>query len=73
MRGDLQKLPKVADITTDFKTNIATFKIPKDTKKAELTAKLEEYAKKNKHMKDWSYLDDGQGGTDKKDKAEKTS
>jgi hypothetical protein len=63
VRSDLEKLPAVKDITTDFKTNIATFKLPKDSK-VELKAKLDEFAKTNKHMKDWTFMDDGKGGTD---------
>jgi hypothetical protein len=65
VRSDLQKLQSVSDITTDFKTNIATFKLPKDSK-LDLTAKLTEFAKTNKHVKGWTYLDDGHGGTDGK-------
>lgn len=65
MRGDLEKLPGIKDITTDIKTNIATFKLPKDAK-VDLKAKLTEFAKTNQHMKDWSFIDDGLGGTDGK-------
>ena len=74
MRGDLEKLPGIKDIQTDIKATVATFKLPKDSK-VDLKAKLTEFAKTNKHMKDWSFIDDGQGGTDgkggkgKKDKA----
>ena len=65
MRSDLKKLQSVSDITTDFKTNIATFKLPKDSK-LDLNAKLAEFAKTNEHMKGWTFLDDGLGGTDGK-------
>ena len=71
MRSDLKKLQSISDITTDPKTNIATFKLPKDSK-LDLTAKLTEFAKTNKHVKGWTYVDDGHGGTDGKGgKAEK--
>ena len=65
MRSDLKKLESVSDITTDPKTYIATFKLPKDSK-LDLTAKLTEFAKTNEHVKGWTYLDDGHGGTDGK-------
>ena len=55
MRGDLQKLPGITDITTDIKTNIATFKI--GMQPDALKTKLEEYAKTNEHMKDWSFME----------------
>ena len=70
MRSYLEKLPAVKDITTDFKTNIATFKLPKDSK-VELKAKLDEFAKTNKHMKDWTFIDDGKGGKGKGGKSAK--
>ena len=68
MRGDLEKLPGVSDIKTDHKATTASFKIA-DEKLADqkaLKAKLDEFAKTNKHMKDWSFIDDGLGGTDGK-------
>ena len=65
MRSDLKKVESVSDITTDPKTHIATFKLPKDSK-LDLTAKLTEFAKTNEHMKGWTYLDDDQGDTDGK-------
>jgi hypothetical protein len=65
VRSDLQKLEGVSDITTDFKTKIATFKLPKDSK-LNLRTKLTEFAKTNKHMKGWSFMDPGKGATDGK-------
>ena len=55
MRSDLEKLKGIKDITTDFNTHVATFKIamPKD----ELKKKLDAFAKSNEHMKDWSFMD----------------
>jgi len=55
VRSDLVKLKGVKDITTDFNTHVATFKIamPHD----ELKKKLDEFAKTNEHMKDWSFMD----------------
>ena len=55
MRSDLEKLQGIKDITTDFKTNIATFKI--DMPQADLKKKLDGFAKTNEHMKDWSFMD----------------
>jgi hypothetical protein len=65
VRSDLQKLPEITDITTDIKTFVATFKLPKDSK-VDLKAKLTEFAKTNQHIKGWSFIDDGKGGTDGK-------
>jgi len=62
VRSDLEKLTGIKDITTDFKTNVATFKIAMP--QADLKKKLDEFAKKNEHMKDWSFMDP------KKDKKE---
>jgi hypothetical protein len=55
VRSDLEKLQGIKDITTDFKTNIATFKIAMP--QGDLKKKLDEFAKKNEHMKDWSFMD----------------
>ena len=55
MRSDLEKLQGIKDITTDFKTNIATFKIAMP--QADLKKKLDGFAKTNEHMKDWSFMD----------------
>jgi hypothetical protein len=55
VRSDLEKLQGVKDITTDFKTNVATFKIAMP--QGDLKQKLDEFAKKNEHMKDWSFMD----------------
>jgi hypothetical protein len=66
VRSDLQKLPSVSDITTDFTTHIATFKLPKDSK-LDLKAKLTEFAKTNEHMKGWTFIDDAAGGKGGKD------
>ena len=55
MRSDLEKLQGIKDITTDFKTNVATFKIAMP--QGDLKKKLDEFAKKNEHMKDWSLMD----------------
>lgn len=65
MRGDLEKIPGIKDIKTDIKATEASFKLPKDSK-VDLKAKLTEFAKTNKHMKGWSFIDDGQGGKNKK-------
>ena len=55
MRSDLQKLPGITDITTDIEKNVATFKIA--IQQDALKTKLEEYAKTNEHMKDWSFME----------------
>jgi hypothetical protein len=55
VRSDLEKLNGIKDITTDFKTNVATFKIAMP--QADLKKKLDEFARKNEHMKDWSFMD----------------
>ena len=55
MRSDLEKLQGIKDITTDFKTNVATFKIAMP--QADLKKKLDGFAKTNEHMKDWSFMD----------------
>lgn len=55
MRSDLEKLTGIKDINTDIKKTEATFKIAMD--KAELKKKLDEFAKKNEHMKDWSFIE----------------
>jgi hypothetical protein len=55
VRSDLQKLPGITDITTDFEKLQATFKIGMEQN--ELKAKLEEYAKTNEHMKGWSFME----------------
>jgi len=55
VRSDLEKLQGIKDITTDFNTHVATFKIA--MAKDELKKKLDEFAKKNEHMKDWSFMD----------------
>jgi hypothetical protein len=65
VRSDLKKLESISDITTDFNTHIATFKLPKDSK-LDLKARLTEFAKTNEHMKGWTFLADGHGGTDGK-------
>ena len=57
MRSDLEKIKGIKDITTDFKTNEATFKVAMP--KAELKKQLDEYAKKNEHMKGWSFMEPG--------------
>ena len=70
MRGDLEKLPGVSDIKTDHKATTASFKIA-DEKLADqkaLKAKLDEFAKTNKHMKDWTFLEDDASAKDGKDK-----
>ena len=54
MRSDLEKLPGIKDITTDIKATEATFKIAMP--QGELKKKLDEFAKSNKHMKDWSFM-----------------
>lgn len=60
MRGSLEKIDSVSDIKTDHKTLKASFKIAdaKMDQKA-LKAKLDELAKNNKHMKDWSFDEEG--------------
>jgi hypothetical protein len=55
VRSDLEKLPGIKDITTDFKTNVATFKIAMP--QGDLKKKLDGFAKTNEHMKDWSFMD----------------
>ena len=57
MRGDLEKIPGIKDITTDITTNIATFKAP--TPQPELKTKLDEFAKTNEHMKGWTFAEPG--------------
>lgn len=68
MRSDLEKLEGVSDITTDVPTTIATFKLAKPDK--DLKAKLDEFAKTNEHMADWSFIEEKDG---KKKDAEKKS
>jgi hypothetical protein len=70
VRSDLQKLDGVSDITADFNTRIYTFKLPKDSK-LNLRAKLSEFAKTNKHMKGWSFMDPGKGAPADKGKGGK--
>ena len=55
MRSDLEKLPGIKDITTDIQKNEATFKIA--MAQPELKKKLDEFAKKNEHMKNWSFME----------------
>ena len=55
MRSDLVKLPGITDITTDIEKLQATFKIGMEHDA--LKTKLEEYAKTNEHMKDWSFME----------------
>lgn len=55
MRSDLEKLQGIKDINTDIKKTEATFKIAME--KAELKKKLDEFAKKNEHMKGWSFIE----------------
>ena len=55
MRSDLEKLPGIKDITTDIKKTEATFKIA--MAQPELKKKLDEFAKKNEHMKNWSFME----------------
>ena len=55
MRSDLEKLNDIKDITTDFMTNVATFKIAMP--QADLKKKLDEFAKTNEHMKGWTFMD----------------
>ena len=55
MRSDLEKLPGIKDITTDYMKTEASFKIA--MAQPELKKKLDEFAKANKHMKDWSFMD----------------
>ncbi len=59
MRSDLEKLPGVADIKTDIENTTATFKLAMNdqNKDMDLKAKLDEFAKTNEHMKDWSFLE----------------
>ena len=61
MRGDLEKIPGIKDITTDFTTNIATFKVA--TPQPELKATLDGFAKTNEHMKDWTFVEPKSGGS----------
>jgi len=55
VRSDLEKLNGVKDITTDFTTHVATFKVA--TPQPELKKKLDAFAKTNEHMKDWTFMD----------------
>lgn len=55
MRSDLEKIKGIKDITTDFKTTIATFKIAMS--QADLKKELDAYAKKNEYLKNWSFMD----------------
>ena len=55
MRSDLEKLKDIKDITTDFNTHVATFKIAMP--QADLKKKLDEFAKTNEHMKGWTFMD----------------
>ena len=55
MRSDLEKIKGIKDITTDIKKLEATFKIAMP--KADLKKQLDEYAKKNEHMKGWTFME----------------
>ena len=55
MRSDLEKIKGIKDITTDYMKNVATFKVA--IAKADLKKQLDEYAKKNEHMKGWSFME----------------
>ena len=70
MRSDLEKLPGISDIKTDVPTNIATFKLAATGEEVDLKAKLDEFAKTNEHMADWSFIE---AKDDKKKDAEKKS
>ena len=55
MRSDLEKIKGIKDITTDFKKLEASFKVAMP--KADLKKQLDEFAKKNEHMKGWSFME----------------
>jgi hypothetical protein len=55
VRSDLEKIRGTKDITTDFTTHVATFKVA--TPQDELKKQLDGYAKTNEHMKDWSFME----------------
>ena len=55
MRSDLEKLKGIQDITTDYMKNVATFKIA--IPQADLKKRLDEVAKKNEHMKGWTFME----------------
>lgn len=55
MRSDLEKLQGIKDITTDFKKTEASFKVA--VAKEDLKKQLDEFAKKNEHMKGWSFME----------------
>ena len=55
MRSDLQKLQGISEIKTDIPSRSATFKIAQN--QADLKTKLDEFAKTNEHMKDWSFAE----------------
>jgi hypothetical protein len=55
VRSDLEKIKGIKDIKTDIEKTEATFKIA--MAKPELKKQLDEYAKNNKHMKDWSFVE----------------
>lgn len=64
MRSDLEKIKGIKDITTDFKALEATFKIAMP--QAELKKQLDEYAKKNEYLKNWSFMDPTKAKPEKK-------
>ena len=55
MRSDLEKIKGLQEIKTDHTKLEATFKtaIPQ----ADLKKQIDVYAKDNKHMKDWSFME----------------
>ena len=55
MRSDLEKIKGIQDIKTDHTKLEASFKtaIPQP----DLKKQIDSYAKYNKHMKDWSFME----------------
>ena len=54
MRGDLTKIDGVTDIQTDTSKQICTFRLTKP--EVDYKAKLEEFAKTNSHIEDYTIL-----------------
>jgi hypothetical protein len=55
VRSDLQKIKGVYQIETDTKTNICKFSLAND--EVDLKAKLDQFAKTNKHLAKWSFVE----------------
>ena len=53
----MEKVPGVSNIETNIDTHVCKFYLADD--KLDLKAKLDEFAKTNDHLKDWSLVEGG--------------